>query len=99
MSCGMPPAVGGEPTMIDKRALDAVRFTAKQHGTPAEVVSAVVTKMLPSIRLVPQAARKAALPIGGCRIGGRPDLPEGVDWPRRSTAAGEDPRDWEDFDS
>src|SRR5262245_49418102 len=81
--------------MIDKRALDAVRFVAKQEDTPDDVVKAVVARMLPSIRLVPQVAAEE-LPLGASRIGGCPDLPKGTNWPRRSDAAGEDPAEWED---
>jgi len=81
--------------MIDKRALDAVRFAAKMHGADA-AVEAVVAKMLPSIRLVPQERTKE-LPLGGCRIGGCPDLPAGMSWPRRADAAGEDPLHWDDL--
>jgi uncharacterized protein YwqG len=81
--------------MIDKMVLDAIHFAAGQHGTPDDVVGAVVARMLPSIRLVPQAARSETLPVGGCRIGGCPDLPAGTPWPRRADAAGEDPAEWE----
>jgi uncharacterized protein YwqG len=83
--------------MIDKRALDAVHFVARQRGTPTVGVEAAVATMLPSIRLLPQAAKEEVLPIGGCRIGGCPDLPASVNWPRLSDAAGENPTDWEDF--
>jgi len=71
-------------SMIDKRALDAVHFAARQNGTPAAVVKAVLAKMLPSIRLEPQAATEAELPPGGCRVGGCPDLPRGMKWPRHT---------------
>src|SRR4051794_24936937 len=82
MLCGMPPPAAGGKTMIDKRALDVVRFVAKKHRTPKKVVSAVVEKMLPSIRLVPQPATEAELPLGASRIGGCPDLPSRTKWPR-----------------
>jgi uncharacterized protein YwqG len=69
--------------MIDKRALDAVHFVAKQSDTPEDVVRMVVRKMLPSIRLAPQPAAEEELPLGTSRIGGCPDLPGGTKWPRR----------------
>jgi uncharacterized protein YwqG len=81
--------------MIDSRVTEAVGRAATKHGTPEAVVTAVLVKMLPSIRLVAQPANAADLPLGGCRIGGRPDLPRSMTWPRRSDAAGEDPEAWE----
>jgi uncharacterized protein YwqG len=84
--------------MIDKRVLDAIDHAAKNNGTPDAVVKAVVAKLLPSIRLVPYAV-KDELPLGASRIGGCPDLPKGMSWPRRSDAAGEDPKDWEGFNN
>src|SRR5262245_9213006 len=68
--------------MIDKRALDAVHFAAKRHGTPDDVVRAVVSRMLPSIRLVARPLADEP-PLGASRIGGCPDLPRGMKWPRR----------------
>jgi hypothetical protein len=81
--------------MIDKRVLDAIHHTARGTGTPKAVVEALVAKALPSIRLVPQPGSAESLPLGRCRIGGAPDLPEGMPWPRRSDAAGESPDEWE----
>lgn len=46
---------------------------------PPALIAAVLDHMLSSIRLVPSATRS---PIGGCRLGGLPDLPVGVNWPR-----------------
>jgi hypothetical protein len=81
--------------MIDARVTEAVQTTARKHDTPDAVLSAVLAKMLPSVRLLRRRENGSELPVGGCRIGGCPDLPRGVTWPRRSDAAGEDPSAWE----
>ncbi len=57
-----------------------VREVAAAAGTPADVTDRVIAGLLPSVRLVP-AEPEGGSPPGGCRLGGRPDLPDGVDWP------------------
>jgi uncharacterized protein YwqG len=79
--------------MVDSRVVKAVRKLAREHKTPDVVVEALLAKMLPAIRLVPQAADD--LPLGASRIGGCPDLPARMIWPRLSEAAGEDASAWE----
>ena len=75
-----------EVAMIDKRVEDVVRAVGRQTHVPVKIVHAVVRRVLPSIRLVPQFPREPeASRLGGCRIGGVPDLPQGVKWPRLST--------------
>src|SRR4051794_17562521 len=73
---------------MDKRVADVIRTTAREQGTPDVVVEAVLGSLLPSIRLVaqhPKAGEEGG--VGGCRIGGVPDLPQGVEWPRLSRGA------------
>jgi uncharacterized protein YwqG len=74
--------------MTDKRVIEEIRAVGRETNAPEEIVEAVVRRALPSIRLVPQFSREAEAPqVGGCRIGGVPDLPQGVEWPRLSTDA------------
>src|SRR5262245_43342149 len=87
------------PSLIDKHVLAAVHSAAGEHNTPDTVVEALLAHLQPSIRLVPQSARKgASSPSGKSRIGGRPDLPPGVAWPRLSTAWQLDPAEVADSD-
>jgi uncharacterized protein YwqG len=82
--------------VIDKHVLDAIGQVARERDTPDVVVEAVVRRLMPSIRLVPQPAKAAGEErMGGCRIGGVPDLPAKVAWPRLSTAWHEDLTDAE----
>lgn len=48
---------------------------------PAELGQAVLKHLQPSIRLVPPEKTESHLPIGASRIGGAPDLPDGMEWP------------------
>jgi uncharacterized protein YwqG len=83
--------------MSDKRVLDVIHHLARETDTPAVVVDAVVRRLLPSIRLVPQPLKAEDERVGGCRIGGAPDLPAKVEWPRLSAAVGEPmPEDFPD---
>jgi len=69
--------------MTDKRVIEVIRAVGRETGVPEEIVEAVVRRVLPSIRLVPQFPRETeASQVGGCRIGGVPDLPQGIEWPR-----------------
>jgi uncharacterized protein YwqG len=80
--------------MADKRVVDAIRQVARECDTPEVIVEAVVARLLPSIRLVPQQPGEGEeARLGGCRIGGLPDLPAGVEWPRLSTAWKLDPKE------
>src|SRR5690349_170759 len=73
---------------MDKRVADAIWMMAREQGTPDVVVEALLEGLLPSIRLVaqhPEVGEEAR--VGGCRIGGAPDLPQGTEWPRLSADA------------
>jgi uncharacterized protein YwqG len=83
--------------MIDKRVSQVIWSVAREHDTPDEVVERVLAKVLPSIRLIPEPLTEEP-PLGSCRIGGCPDLPKKLKWPRRSDAAGEDPEEWDPND-
>jgi uncharacterized protein YwqG len=77
--------------MIDKCVADVIWTTARELGTPDGVVEAVLKSVRPSIRLLaqhPKAGEEGR--IGGCRIGGAPDLPRGVEWPRLPADDGSD---------
>jgi hypothetical protein len=85
--------------MIDKRVADVIYPLGRQTNTPDEVVEAVVRRALPSIRLIAQFPREGETSrLGGCRIGGLPDLPAGVGWPRLSAALKVDPSELEQAD-
>src|SRR5690242_6895057 len=73
----------------DSRSKVAEVITAwgKSSGTSARTVKRIIKGLLPSIRLVPRAADTS--PTGGSRVGGLPDLPAGVTWPR---AKADDPK-------
>src|SRR5206468_6170011 len=73
-------------TVTDKRVLDGIQTVARKCKTPAPIVEAVIRRLLPAIRLVPQREEAEASRLGGSRIGGRPDLPPAVDWPRASSS-------------
>jgi uncharacterized protein YwqG len=73
---------------MDNRVAEAIWTTAREQGTPDVVVETVLGSLLPSIRLVAQQPKAGEEErVGGCRIGGLPDLPQGVEWPRLSTDA------------
>ena len=72
--------------MIDRRVEHVIRALGRETQVPMDIVETVVRRALPSIRLVPQFPSEMEAPaVGGCRIGGAPDLPRGVEWPRIST--------------
>jgi uncharacterized protein YwqG len=78
--------------MIDNRVVDVIHAVGRETDAPQEIVESVVRRALPSIRLVAQFARNGEESrLGGCRIGGLPDLPSGVEWPRLSRAKKEYP--------
>jgi uncharacterized protein YwqG len=59
----------------------------RETDAPQELVEAVLRGVQPSIRLVAQFPKEGEAPrLGGSRIGGLPDLPEGVAWPGLSAA-------------
>jgi uncharacterized protein YwqG len=73
---------------LDKRLAEVIWTTAREQGTPDVVVESALGSLLPSIRLAPQHPKAGEDErLGGCRIGGVPDLPQGVEWPRLSTEA------------
>jgi uncharacterized protein YwqG len=63
---------------LKSRVIDACRRRVEQ-GMPPAMASAIVRLLRPSIRLLPEPAQEVRL--GGSRIGGLPDLPEGTQWP------------------
>ncbi|HWG42106.1 MAG TPA: YwqG family protein [Gemmataceae bacterium] len=85
--------------MIDKRVVDVIHALGHETDTPQEIVADIVRRALPSIRLVAQFPKKGKRSrLGGCRIGGLPDLPIGVEWPRRSRAKKEYPSERQSAD-
>ncbi len=54
------------------------RLREQDLGRVAEPLLAVAA---PTIGLAIEAVKEAKIPVGGSKIGGRPDLPVGVDWP------------------
>jgi len=78
--------------MIDKHVVDVIHAVGTETDAPQEIMAAVVQRALPSIRLIAQFPSDGqTLRVGGCRIGGLPDLPEGVKWPRLSAALKSEP--------
>ncbi len=72
---------------MDRRVADnrlqveaTIRSSAAEQGTPAPLVESILSRLRPSIRLVPHEGETDR--VGGSRIGGLPDLPEGTPWPR-----------------
>src|SRR5689334_14690526 len=63
---------------LKSRVIEACRRRVKQ-GMPPAMSETIVRLLRPSIRLLPQAAQETSL--GRSRIGGLPDLPDGVEWP------------------
>jgi hypothetical protein len=63
-----------------QRVIATIRAWGNENGLPAGLVTRVIDGLLPSIRL---AAKKGdTAQHGGCRAGGLPDLPKGMQWPR-----------------
>lgn len=86
------PSNQRETQMIDERVANVIRAIGRETDAPPEIVEAVVRGALPSIRLVAQFPGAGQAPrLGGCRIGGLPDLPAGVHWPRLSAALNSGP--------
>ena len=59
-----------------------IREESSHYSVPDAIVEAVLDRLLPSIRMLPQHPEEAdAARVGCSRIGGLPDLPSGVLWP------------------
>jgi hypothetical protein len=70
------------------RVVELIRATAASLGTPADLAERVIERMRPSIRLVPREGR---VELGSeSKVGGEPDLPEGMDWPLLCPEDGDD---------
>lgn len=63
---------------VKSRVINACRRKV-ERGMPPAMAEAIVRLLQPSIRLLPQPDQET--PLGGSRIGGLPDFPEGVQWP------------------
>jgi len=70
---GILPGVGSvsPPELVDYRA----RLVRAGLAAYADQLVALAR---PSVRLRPEAAAEETLPVGASRIGGRPDVPQGV---------------------
>lgn len=65
------------------------------QATPTQIVEATIYQIRPSVRLILDLTRDAnTAPLGTTRIGGLPDLPEGIEWPRVAGARDERSGDW-----
>ena len=60
---------------------EALRQLLEKEGLPPEVAERVLTYTRPTLELVTEAAELGDAPAGSSRIGGRPDLPAGSEWP------------------
>lgn len=60
---------------------DLLKTVAEECKPPKEVFDAAMASFEPAIRLWPTRINKNP-PLGTTRLGGQPDLPDGVDWPR-----------------
>jgi uncharacterized protein YwqG len=62
-------------------AIDDITRALQNAGLPH--IAAVADRLvLPAIRIRSEVADEAELPIGGSKIGGRPDLPGAYEWPQ-----------------
>src|SRR5262249_22142633 len=68
------------PKVARDRAEEAIRSGGAEFGFSSAIVGKMLTGLKPSVRLLPSPKSKP--PVGGTRAGGRPDLPDGVEWPR-----------------
>lgn len=64
--------------MTDAELRDQIR-----EAGLGRVADALLSRTAPAIWLATQEAEEAVLGLGVTRIGGRPDLPDEVEWPRR----------------
>jgi len=77
----------GEGAVNKETVIAVVRKLAKDKGTPESIVEAIVHRLLPSIRLIPaHSDGRSETALGTSRVGGLPDLPVGVRWPRFADA-------------
>lgn len=60
-------------------------LTALRQSGLASLVDRIASRIWPSIRLDTQPVDLAGLQLGASRIGGVPDLSQGVEWPRRGS--------------
>ncbi len=52
-----------------------------EEGGLGRVADDLIALARPSVRVYPRKAVEARMAVGASKIGGRPDLPDGVDWP------------------
>src|SRR4051794_25438756 len=67
------------PKVARVKAEEAIRTAAGELGLSSAVVKKLIAGLKPAVRLLP--SRKSKPPVGGTRAGGRPDMPDGVEWP------------------
>jgi uncharacterized protein YwqG len=67
------------PKVARDKAEEAIRSAAGELGLSSAVVKKLITGLKPAVRLLPSPKSKP--PLGGTRAGGRPDMPDGVEWP------------------
>ncbi len=67
---------------LSPRALLAELIDRYDLGSKRRAIGAIVE---PALLLRTNKTKEAGLPVGQSKIGGRPDLPEGVPWPRHSS--------------
>jgi uncharacterized protein YwqG len=67
------------PKVAREKVIAALRAGAAELGVAPDMLDRLIENLKPAIELRPRTGGDK--PLGGTRAGGRPDLPEGVDWP------------------
>lgn len=61
----------------------ALQRSLSEAEVSAQTVFRIVEAGRPAVMLKTQPAEEDAIPLGATKIGGRPDLPAGMEWPQR----------------
>lgn len=70
-----------------EKVMASLRAGAAERGVAPDVLVRIIQRLKPSIELCPCTGDKKR--VGGARAGGKPDLPDGVEWPLSSGEEGE----------
>lgn len=62
---------------------DALRLSLEETGLSPDVISHLVAQARAAILMITVSGDEDRIPLGASKIGGRPDLPRGMAWPKR----------------